>query len=341
LDLDEECRLWRGIEYLILITMLQNKREHPIEKSKLHPRNRNRERYDFKQLIGSFPELAIFVKPNIYSDESIDFANPEAVKALNKALLLSHYNINDWDIPDGYLCPPIPGRADYIHHIADFLGKNNAGKIPSGQNIKCLDIGVGSSCIYPIIGSHEYDWSFIGSDIDPVAIESANQIILFNSSLQGKVECRLQTNPKDFFFGIIRKNEFIDFSICNTPFHSSAKEAQAGTLRKIRNLNQNRNSKPVLNFGGQNHELWYEGGEVKFVQNMILQSKKFASNFLYFSTLISKESNLKSVYESLNQAKAFSMKTIPMGQGNKISRIVVWTFLNIEKQNNWKNSRWK
>ena len=321
--------------------MLQNKREHPKEKSKLHPRNRNRERYDFKQLIGSSPELAKFVKPNIYGDESIDFANPAAIKALNKAILLYHYGINNWDIPAGYLCPPIPGRADYIHHIADLLGKNNAGKIPTGQNIKCLDIGVGSSCIYPIIGRLEYDWSFIGSDINAVAIESANKIILSNPSLQGKVECRLQTNPKDFFFGIIRKNELIDLSICNPPFHSSAKEAQAGTLRKLYNLNENKNTGPILNFGGQNHELWCDGGEVKFVQNMILQSKKFAANFLYFSSLISKESNLKSVYKLLNQAKAFSVETIPMGHGNKISRIVVWTFLNTEKQNNWKNSRWK
>jgi len=320
--------------------MLHKKKEHQKEKSKLHPRNKNRERYDFKQLIGSSPELASFVKPNIYGDDSVDFANPEAVKALNKALLEHHYGISNWDIPVGYLCPPIPGRADYIHHIADFLGKNNAGKIPTSQQIKCLDIGVGASCIYPIIGVKEYGWSFIGSDIDLRAIESSNRIITANASLQGKVECRLQTNQNDFFFGIIRKNESIDLSICNPPFHASAQEAQAGTSRKTNNLNLNRNTEPILNFGGQNHELWCNGGEVNFVRNMILQSKKFATTCFFFSTLISKESNLKSVYKSLEQAKVFSVETIPMGQGNKISRIVVWTFLNTEEQNNWKYSKW-
>lgn len=321
--------------------MIQKKKEHPTEKPKLHPRNKNRERYDFKQLTGSFPELTSFVKPNIYGDESIDFANPEAVKVLNQALLQHHYGISSWDIPEGYLCPPIPGRADYIHHISDFLSRNNYGKIPTGPQIKCFDIGLGASCIYPIIGNHEYGWSFIGSDIDPVAIESANRIITQNPALQGKVECKLQTNSKDFFYGIIRKDELIDLSICNPPFHASVKEAQAGTLRKIHNLNLDKKAEPILNFGGQNHELWCDGGEEKFVRNMIQQSKKFAGNCFCFSTLISKESNLKSVYRALEQVGAVGSETIPMGQGNKISRIVVWTFLSTEEQNKWKNTRWK
>jgi len=317
------------------------KKEHPKVKSKLHPRNKNRERYDFSKLIESSPELTPFVKPNIYGDESVDFANPDAVKVLNKALLIHHYGLKYWDIPTGYLCPPVPGRADYIHHIADFLGKNNFGEIPKGPKIKCFDLGVGASCIYPIIGSHEYNWSFIGADIDPVAIESSNKIIESNPALQGKVECKLQLNPNDYFFGIIRKDELIDISVCNPPFHASEKEARAGTLRKIYNLNPEKTAASVLNFGGQNHELWCEGGEVKFVRNMILQSKMFAANCFCFSTLISKASNLKSIYNALEQAEAVAVETIPMGQGNKISRIIVWTFLTTEEQNNWKNARWK
>jgi len=320
--------------------MLQKKKEQPKEKLKLHPRNKNRERYDFKQLCESLPELAPFVKPNPYGDESIDFANPDAVKMLNKAILKLHYHIGDWDVPHGYLCPPIPGRADYIHHIADFIGRNNYGKIPTGARIRCFDIGVGASCIYPIIGTQEYGWSFIGSDIDPVAIESANRIISSNPVMQGKAECKLQTNPKDFFYGVIRKDQQIDLTICNPPFHASAEEAESGSLRKIHNLHLDQ-KEPVLNFGGQNHELWCDGGEEKFVRNMILQSRKFAQNCFCFSTLISKESNLKKVYHTLEQAGVFGVETIPMGQGNKISRIVVWTFLNTEEQNKWKNTRWK
>ena len=316
------------------------KKELPKEKSKLHPRNKNRERYDFKQLIEGSPELAPYVKPNIYGGDSVDFTDMQAVKMLNKALLLHQYGISHWDIPDGYVCPPIPARADYVHYMADILCRNNYGKIPTGSRIKCLDIGVGASCIYPIIGNQEYGWSFIGSDIDPVAIESANRIIGFNPTLQGKIECKVQINAKDYFYGIIRKDELIDLSICNPPFYASAREAEGGTGKKI-DQNTDKNAEPILNVEGQNHELWCDGGEEKFVRNMVLQSKKFASNCFCFSTLVSKESNLKSIYHVLEQAEAVGVETIPMGQGNKVSRIVVWTFLTPEEQSKWKNIRWK
>lgn len=317
--------------------MLQKKREHPKVKSGFHPRNRHRERYDFKQLTESCPELAPFVKVNAYNDESIDFFDPEAVKMLNKALLKHLYAIDYWNIPPNYLCPPIPGRADYIHHIADILGGSNLGKIPTGIQIKCLDIGVGANCVYPIIGNKEYGWSFVGTDIDPVALESARKIIEMNPVLKGKVELRLQDHPKDIFRGIIQKDERFDATICNPPFHTSLAAAQSGTLRKLNNLKQRKITKPILNFGGQNSELWCEGGEERFVCDMIRQSRQFADSCLWFSTLISKESNLKSVYEALKNVAAIEVKTIPIGHGNKISRIVSWTFLSQEQQKEWLN----
>jgi len=157
--------------------MSEKKKTHPAKKERLHSRNKHRERYDFKLLTNSCPELTQFITENKYGDETIDWFNAEAVKILNKALLIHYYNLTYWDIPSGYLCPPIPGRADYIHHIADVMSISNNGEIPKGQHIKCLDIGVGANCVYPIIGNSEYGWSFIGSDIDPDAINSAAKIL--------------------------------------------------------------------------------------------------------------------------------------------------------------------
>jgi len=320
--------------------MLPKKKEHSKEKSSLHPRNKHQGRYDFNALIDSYPKLAPFVRLNEFNDESIDFSNADAVMMLNKALLTHHYGIKNWSIPPGYLCPPIPGRADYIHHAADVLSTSNKGIIPRGNQIKCLDVGVGANCIYPIIGSKEYNWSFVGSDIEPIAIQSASKIIEANASLKGKIELRLQPNAKDIFRGIIHKDEHFDLTICNPPFHSSLEEAQSGTLRKLSNLNRKRITKPTLNFGGKNKELWCEGGEEKFVQNMIIQSKPVATSVFWFSTLISKSSNLESVYFALKKAEALEVKTIPMHQGNKISRIVAWTYLTREQQKKWINTRW-
>ena len=307
----------------------------------MHKRNKHQARYNFQALIKSYPDLAQYVKPNNYKEESINFFDAEAVKALNKALLKHHYGIDQWDIPQHYLCPPIPGRADYIHYIADLLAFSNNGKIPRGDKIQCLDIGVGANCIYPIIGNKEYHWQFIGTDIDPVAIQSAQNIIENNPSLKGKIELRLQTQPQNIFSGIILKNERIDLTICNPPFHASLEEAQAGTIRKLNNLKKKKHSKAKLNFGGKQSELYCEGGERKFIKDMIQQSKEFSSDCFWFSTLVSKESNLKPLYAILKKEEPTQIETIPIEHGNKKSRILTWTFLNPKQQRIWPQMRWQ
>ncbi|MNK67487.1 Ribosomal RNA large subunit methyltransferase F [compost metagenome] len=311
------------------------------EKTELHSRNKNRERYDLSALIASNPELKNYVKPNKFGDDSIDFSNPIAVKLLNKALLSYYYGIQYWEFPDENLCPPIPGRAEYIHRIADLLGESNFGRIPTGDKIMCLDVGIGANCIYPILGVTEYGWKFIGSDIDPKSIASAENIINANPSLKDKIECRLQKYPKNIFHGIIGADDKIDVSICNPPFHSSLEVAQEGTRRKIKNLSGKREKIPELNFAGISNELMCEGGEYEFINTMVIESKKIAKNCYWFSTLVSKQSNLKGIYKALEKSEANEIKTIPMGTGNKSSRIVAWTFFSKEEQKVWRETRWK
>ena len=301
----------------------------------LHPRNLHNQRYDFKALIKSEPSLEQFVSLNKYNDLSINFADPKAVFTLNKALLSHFYKIKNWDIPLNYLCPPIPGRADYIHYIADLLAKSNNGKIPNGKNIKGLDIGVGANCIYPIIANSVYGWKVIGSDIDLVSIDSVNKIIESNNSLKGNIECRLQSNNDNIFIGIINKNDKFDFTICNPPFHKSAKEAQMGSSRKVKNLTNKKIKKPTLNFGGQQNELWCDGGEVSFIKKMIIQSVQYKQNCFWFTTLVSKKENLPTIYKVLKEVNPFEIHTIEMKQGQKITRFIAWTFLTKKLQNSW------
>ncbi len=318
--------------------MLTNKRKHPEEKPSLHPRNKHRLRYNFKELIGVNPDLKSFVKLNDFGDESIDFFNPKAVKALNKGLLRLHYNIDYWDIPNGYLCPPIPGRADYIHNIADLICGSVEGEIP--ENVKCLDIGVGANCVYPIIGISEYGWTFIGADIDEKAVTSAMKIVDRNTFLINNISIKHQTNSRDFFKNIINVGEKIDVSICNPPFHESLADAQKGSRRKLKNLKGEKSAIPRLNFGGQSNELWCEGGEERFMKNMIYQSRNYSKQCLWFSTLVSKESNVRKMKKVLQKVDAFTVKVIPMGQGNKKSRILAWSFLTDKEQNTWRQ-KWK
>lgn len=310
------------------------------EKERLHPRSKHRSLYDFPELIKCTPELAKFVSLNKYNNRSIDFANPDAVRILNKALLNYFYGINNWDIPPGYLCPPIPGRADYVHYMADVLASCNEGKIPQGNKIRCVDIGTGANCVYPLIGNKEYGWSFVGSDIDPVAIRSAEKIISSNPSLNDEIEIRIQKNPSFIFKNIIKENDLFDLSFCNPPFHTSAAEAQEGTQRKVNNLGKKKTNKAVLNFGGTNTELWCKGGESAFISSIIDQSSRIQKQCFWFSSLVSKSANLPEIYSALEKESPFEVRTIEMSQGNKISRIVAWTFLNDIQQKEWKEKRW-
>ncbi len=308
--------------------------------NKLHPRNKHQGKYNLEKLTKVCPGLSKHIVLNVRNEQTIDFSNPEAVKLLNSALLKQYYNLSYWDIPEGYLCPPIPGRADYIHYMADVLAESNDGKIPEGAQITCLDVGTGANCIYPIIGANTYGWSFVGSDIDKQSIASARKIVEKNLCLNEKVELKLQPNTKNILQGILSHEKPVDLTICNPPFHASLQAAQEGTLRKLSNLNKKKASKVVLNFGGKGNELWCEGGELKFISNMIRESKAFAKSCLWFSSLVSKSSHLKFINEELDKAGIANVKTIPMGQGNKASRVVAWTFLSQEEQKEWIQTKW-
>lgn len=299
--------------------------EESISKQELHPRNKHRGAYNFPQLIEGTPELADHVFLNQYGNLSLDFSDPLAVKTLNRALLNHFYQISLWDIPDGYLCPPIPGRADYIHYAADLLADQN-GNIPSGKSIRVLDIGVGANCIYPLMGHQEYGWTFVGSEIDQLAIRSARNIIEANG-LAKFITIRKQNSAKSIFKDIIHRDEKFDLSMCNPPFHSSMKAAAEGTGRKWKNLGKDKKDSELLNFGGKNAELWCEGGEQGFLLQMISESAEYAGSVKWFTSLVSKKESLAACYKVLERFKPSEIRTIVMKQGQKQSRILAWSWL--------------
>ena len=294
-------------------------------KEQLHPRNRFRTGYDFPRLIACSPRLAAFVAPNAYGDASVDYANPQAVKALNQALLKHAYGIDTWDVPPGYLCPPIPGRSDYLHHLADLPGILDAAR-PRRQPVVVLDIGMGANCIYPLIGAREYGWRFVGTEIDPVALQWAKKLVAANPAVADLIECRLQRSPLECFNGVTKAGETFDLSMCNPPFHASAEAAAEGTRRKRRNLGDKKATAPVLNFGGQAGELWCAGGELAFVRRMIAESAARPGLCRWFTTLVSKSAHLPRLFQSLQEVKALDVRTLEMTHGQKKSRILAWTF---------------
>jgi 23S rRNA (adenine1618-N6)-methyltransferase len=301
-----------------------------------HPRNLHQDSYPLAQLVQSYPILQshILVKPD--GGSSINFANANAVKALNAALLAHYYQVELWDIPSGYLCPPVPGRADYVHYLADLLAKDNHHIVPKGKTIKGLDIGTGANVIYPIIATRSYGWQMVGSDIDPISIKAAIAIIDSNSVLTGNINIRKQHSQQNIFTDVVKADEHFAFCMCNPPFHHSAEQAKAASQRKVQNLTKNKlkrgshlsaeQQSAALNFAGQSNELWCEGGELQFIQRMIVESRDYASQIRWFSSLVSKKENLIYIYKRLRELGITEVKTVEMAQGQKVSRFVAWRF---------------
>lgn len=292
-------------------------------KSKLHPRNRHNQGYDFTLLTAKEPALSAYLIETPAKQQSIDFSDNKAVKTLNQALLKAYYDVEFWDLPEHNLCPPIPGRVDYIHYLADLLRADNQGQLPTGKQVKVLDIGTGASLVYPLTGSAEYNWAFTGSDIDPTSIKLAKQLAKFNNR---KITLKLQKHSQHIFKGIINAKDLFHLTLCNPPFHASEQAATQGSERKWRNLGKA--PKSNLNFGGQNNELWCEGGEAQFITTMIEESADFAEQCLWFTSLVSKKDTLAVLQQTLSKYPVAEVKIIDMAQGQKTSRFIAWSYFD-------------
>lgn len=286
----------------------------------MHPKNLHQGHYDFPRLVAQLPELASFVQRNPWGELSIDFADAGAVRALNTALLAGDYGISHWDLPDGYLCPPVPGRADYLHGLAELLAQDSA--LPVGESVRVLDVGVGANCIYPLLGQAMYGWQFVGSDVDALALAIAQKNIDANG-LSQKISLRMQPNRGKIFDGVVMPQDRFTLTMCNPPFHASEKDAVQARQKKWAGLGVGDHG---LNFGGYDKELWCTGGEASFIKRMIRESVPLAAQVRWFSTLVSKSEHLPDIYKHLKKAGAHAVHTKPMAQGKKQTRFVAWRF---------------
>ncbi|WP_258546896.1 23S rRNA (adenine(1618)-N(6))-methyltransferase RlmF [Psychromonas sp. B3M02] len=306
-------------------------------KPTLHPRNLHQGQYDFVSLMKACPELQPHVITNPRGELSINFSDPQSVLLLNKALLAYFYDITFWQIPEGYLCPPIPGRVDYLHYIGDLLSESFQGEVPTGSKIKGLDIGCGANCIYPILGSRSYDWSFIGADIDSLAVKTASLLVKANHNISKKISIRQQKNKQHILTGMVKPSDRFAFTLCNPPFHASMEAAAAGSQLKQKNLSKKAvntldKAKSELNFAGKAHELSCAGGEIAFVKQMVTESATLQEQVCWFTCLLSKGENVAPIKKLLKQCGADQVKVVEMAQGHKISRFIAWSFLSEQKR---------
>jgi len=354
------------------------KKKTPKKEGGPHPRNFFKGSYDMDRLASAYPTFDQYIiqpsallpkdkKNNNRNTKktrkrpTINFSDPKAVRSLNTALLVSDYGIkpNFADIlPEDALVPPIPGRADYVHHVADVilsdLNNNTSSSSNIPKNIKGMDIGTGASCIYPLIATSCHEgWKMIASEINPVSILSAREIVKTND-LDDKIDVRQQDQSENIFDGILLENESIDFAMCNPPFYSSAEEFQAENARKRRGLakgganknkrvpqkqqQENKDNGGSNNFGGTASELWCEGGEIAFVSKIIQESSSNV-NCLWFSSLVSRKRHLEIIEKKLGFVKPKKVHRISLGAGTKQSYLLFWSFLSEKQRQQWAKER--
>ena len=363
-------KIRRAFSHSSLITQQKKSRGKP------HPRNAFTGVYDMERLIDAHPvlkEYVIWTRLGEPCLPTIKFADPDAVRALNSALLIADYNVSpkfSAILPPDVLLPPVPGRADYVHHIADMLQlASPTNTIPYGANIVGIDIGTGASAIYPTLAASIYGWKMIASEIIPTSIKSAKEIVAANGHAH-LIDVRHQGNEKSIFEGILQARELVDFAMCNPPFYPSMEAFQKENARKLKGLAKGGLNKLIQaklthvqvrsegktsnNFGGLGSELWCEGGEVSFVNRIIKESKQYANRCLWFSSIVSRKKNLKQIEGTLfdlgnhkNGSKPCQqvvkkVRRIHIGTGHKTSTILLWSFLSDDKQKDWARMRnWK
>lgn len=116
----------------------------------MHPRNRYKDKPpDFVYLASKYAEFQKHVQTTLTVRVTLNFKDPEAVRALTCTLLKEDFGLTI-EIPLERLIPIVPLRLNYIHWVEDLTG--GAGQPAEGHRHRYWWF------LYsPLAGSH-YEW---------------------------------------------------------------------------------------------------------------------------------------------------------------------------------------
>ena len=277
---------------------------------------------DFLTLIKEFPELKKYILKQNEDNEAefqFDWSNNELSLLMDKSILNYYFNIKYYDIPKGFLIPPIPSRINYINLINSIITKLiNDIDI---KNIIGIDIGTGANIIYPILGYSIYKWKFICTEINKEAYNNA-KLILQKNNLENNINIIKQNNKDNIFISILnRENKYL-FSMCNPPYYNYENEIKLEDKKRDNEYNFD--------------EIYYKNGEYGFFQRYFEESICYKNNVFLYTILIGKKINAENIYDKLSSyndiIKIYNMQKILTG--NNVRYIIYWSFFNNYKDFN-------
>eukprot|EP00898_Chlorokybus_atmophyticus_P003318 jgi/Chlat1/3988/Chrsp26S03981 len=291
-----------------------------------HPRSRYADKApDFAALAELYPSFKPYVRIREDGSVSIDWTSFDATRELTCALLHHDYKV-DWVLPDGYLCPTVTSRENYINWIHDLLQLSRRGHAspPDKQpDITGIDIGTGASCIYPLIGASIFGWHFVGTDIVDPALQHAKANVDRNPHLAHLIQVRrghvLESQggdidgdgAKGLLVGVVNDDERYDFCMCNPPFFESFEEVGAN---------------PRTACGGSPAEMVTPGGEAAFVRRIIADSFVLRDRVWWYTSMLGRKATLLQLKKELHERKVPAVRVTEFSQGRTARWGLAWSF---------------
>ncbi|XP_060085604.1 RNA N6-adenosine-methyltransferase METTL16-like [Ylistrum balloti] len=284
----------------------------------MHPRNLYKSKKpNFQELALKYPDFRKFVFPDVTGKLFLDFKHPDSLRQLSVTLLEEDFGLK-LELPLDRLVPTVPLRLNYIHWLEDVLTASKADK-----GIKGIDIGTGSSCIYPLLSCRIHkDWTFLATEVDDKNFMYTQRNIENNGMKERITVKRANAVDGTVLCDILKDNpDKFDFCMCNPPFFADHVEAEA--VAKSRSYSR---ADPKSVCTASFTESIVEGGEVNFVKKIIKDSMELGTKIRIYSSMIGKKSSLPPLKEELRRLKIPKFTTTEFCQGKTMRWGLAWTF---------------
>lgn len=283
----------------------------------MHARNRYKDKPpDFAYLASKYPDFKQHIQINLNGRVSLNFKDPEAVRALTCTLLREDFGLSI-DIPLERLIPTVPLRLNYIHWVEDLIGHQDSDRTTVRRGI---DIGTGASCIYPLLGATLNGWYFLATEVDDMCFNYAKKNVEQNnlSDLIKVVKVPQKTLLMD---ALKEESEIVyDFCMCNPPFFANQLEAKG-----VNSRNSRRPPPSSVNTGGIT-EIMAEGGELEFVKRIIHDSLQLKKRLRWYSCMLGKKCSLAPLKEELRIQGVPKVTFTEFCQGRTMRWALAWSF---------------
>ncbi|XP_051535930.1 RNA N6-adenosine-methyltransferase mettl16 [Myxocyprinus asiaticus] len=278
----------------------------------MHPRNRYKDKPpDFVYLASKYPEFQKHVQTTLTGRVTLNFKDPEAVRALTCTLLKEDFGLTI-EIPLERLIPTVPLRLNYIHWVEDLIGGQ-------GNPRRGIDIGTGASCIYPLLGASMNGWFFLATEVDDICFNYAKKNVEQNHLAE---LIKVVKVPQKTLLMDALKDESIvyDFCMCNPPFFANQLEAKG-----VNSRNSRRPPPSSINTGGVT-EIMAEGGELEFVKRIIHDSLQLKKRLRWYSCMLGKKCSLAPLKDELRKQGVPKVTHTEFCQGRTMRWALAWSF---------------